>query len=113
MLSRLGGFQSAWVFGNAVRAAHAPRRVFPAGAFALGVSNSLLQGLDQIVAKLAHVVSLHAPYSPPGRAPSFMNAFSTFAVTCDALLSQPLMGRAWPQAMELADHTAPSLGVVK
>ena len=50
---------------------------------------------------------------PPGKGPSFINAFSTLAVTFDALLSQSLMGSAWPQAMELADHTAPSFGVVK
>ena len=31
-----------------------------------------------------------------------MNAFSTLAVTREALLSQPLQGSAWPQAMELA-----------
>ena len=50
---------------------------------------------------------------PPGRGPSFMNAFSTLAVTLEALLSHSLMGSAWPHAMELADHTAPSFGVVK
>ena len=50
---------------------------------------------------------------PPGSGPSFMKALSTLAVTLEALLSQALMGSAWPQAMELADHTAPSLGVVK
>ena len=50
---------------------------------------------------------------PPGNGPAFMKAFSTLAVTVDALLSQPPTGSAWPQAMELADHTAPSLGVVK
>ena len=50
---------------------------------------------------------------PPGRGPSCMKALSTLAVTRDALLSQPLMGSAWPQAMELADHTAPSRAVVK
>ena len=53
------------------------------------------------------------PAPPPGSGPAFMNAFSTLAVTFDALLSQALMGSAWPQAMELADHTAPSFGVVK
>ena len=50
---------------------------------------------------------------PPGSGPSFINSFSTLAVTFEALLSQALMGSAWPQAMELADHTAPSFGVVK
>ena len=50
---------------------------------------------------------------PPGNGPSFINALSTLAVTFDALLSHSLMGSAWPQAMELADHTAPSFGVVK
>jgi len=56
----------------------------------------------------------YVTYLPrPGNGPFFMNAFSTLAVTLDALLSQALMGRAWPQAMELADHTAPSFGVVK
>ena len=104
----VAGFRAAWSL----------KGVLGAGAFALGVSNGFLQGLDQIVAELAHVLpfqktSPSAYPSPPGSGPSFMNAFSTLAVTFDALLSQPSMGSAWPQAMELADHTAPSFGVVK
>ena len=62
---------------------------------------------------VAIVTNTGQPAPPPGSGPSPINAFSTLAVTFDALLSQALMGSAWPQAMELADHTAPSFGVVK
>ena len=49
----------------------------------------------------------------PGSCPSRMNASRTLAVIRDTLLSQPFQGSAWPQAIELADQTAPSFGVVK
>lgn len=53
------------------------------------------------------------PASFPGNGPSCMKAFRTLAVTREALLSQSFQGRAWPQAMELADQTAPPSVVVK
>ena len=102
--------------GAHVRAVWGRGRVLGAGGVASSMGQCLLERLDQIVAELAHLNSPFRarPYPPPpGNGPSFMKAFSTLAVTRDALLSQALMGSAWPQAMELADHTAPSPGVVK
>lgn len=39
--------------------------------------------------------------------PCLMNVFNPLEMTLDALWSQPSMGITWPQAMKLADYTAP------
>ena len=50
----------------------------------------------------------HAFRSAPGSLPGRANASSTFFITRDTSFSKLLHGRALPQAIELAENTAPS-----
>jgi len=52
-------------------------------------------------------------HNPPGRRPGSMKASTTLPRTVETLFLKPFTGRAWPNAMDPPQKTAPSFGAPK